>query len=212
MDKRAVVIGLFLVAAVGPAPARADVSPDAVRAAVARGVKRLLAAESTDDWEGTPRIEIYAEQKTGPTALAVDALPSAHVPASDPGVARAVAYLKFHSTTGVYALGLRLLVWQRLPPSADVKRAAKDDLAKLLADVGTRGEAAGMYGYYGPTRSSYSHSRTPSRGRRRPRRWDWTCRRRGGGRSRRAGSTTSRPTAAGATPSGTRPATPRPTA
>ena len=59
-----------------------------------------------------------------------------------------------------YALGLRMQVWQRLPPAADVKRLAQDDLAKLLANVGKKGDAAGMYGYSGPTKTAYSHSRT----------------------------------------------------
>ena len=157
--KRAVVVGLLLCAW-GAGPARAAVSAEAVRQAVDKATKYILSTESGDNWEGSPNVEIYQEQKTGWTALAVDALLSAKVNPRDPGIEAAVKYLKGHPTNGVYALGLRMQVWQRLPPAPDVKRQAQDDVAKLLANIGKKGEAAGMYGYFGPTRTSYSHSRS----------------------------------------------------
>ncbi len=164
--KFAVVTALAVGALAGPWAARAaDAPPPAVTgagvsAAIDKATKFLLSTEANDNWEGSPTLEIYKQQVTGWTALAVEALLSAGVNARDPGIERAVKYLKSHPTEGIYALGLRMQVWQRLPPAADVRAAAKTDLAKILAAIGKKGDAAGMFGYYGLTKSAYSHSRT----------------------------------------------------
>ena len=142
------------------APPPPPASAAAVSAALDRAAKFLLSTEATDNWEGSPSPQYYRQQNTGWTALAVDALLSAGASPRDPGIDAAVKFIKTHPTDGVYALGVRLQVWQRLPPAPDVTAAARADLAKLLANIGKRGDAAGMYGYYGPTKSSYSHSRT----------------------------------------------------
>ena len=158
--KRTALAVLGLTLSLTLPTARAGVPAEDVRQALDRAAKFLLDGQSGDNWEAAPTADYYAEQKTGWTALAVDALLSAKVSPRDPKVEAAVKFLKGHSTSGVYALGLRMQVWQRLPRAADVKRAAQDDLDKLLADVGRRGEAQGMYGYFGPTKTAYSHSRT----------------------------------------------------
>jgi hypothetical protein len=164
--RRGVVAGVLLSAIAGARVARADdaplppVSATAVQQSLAKATKWLLAAERTDNWEGSPTVEFYRQQKTGWTALVVDALLSAGVNPREPGIVAAVKFIKANPTDGVYALGLRMQVWQRLPPAADVKAAAIADLDKLLANIGKKGDAEGMYGYYGPTRTSYSHSRS----------------------------------------------------
>ena len=135
-------------------------SAEAVRQSLAKATAFLLAAEKGGNWEGSPSFAYYKAQKTGWTALALDALLSAGVSPREPGVEAAVKFLKANPTDGVYALGLRMQVWQRLAPAADVRRLAEADLGKLLADVGTKGDAAGMYSYFGPTKTAYSHSRS----------------------------------------------------
>ena len=163
--KFVVVAAVSVGVIAGPWTARGADAPrtvtgPAVSAAVDKAAKFLLSAQVGDNWEGSPTIEIYKQQVTGWTALAVDALLSAGVNSRDPGIDKAVKYLKSHQTDGIYALGLRMQVWQRLPPAPDVRAAARADLAKILANVGTKGDAAGMFTYYGPTKTAYSHSRT----------------------------------------------------
>ena len=163
--KFVVVAAVSVGVIAGPWTARGADAPrtvtgPAVSAAVDKAAKFLLSAQVGDNWEGSPTIEIYKQQVTGWTALAVDALLSAGVNSRDPAIDKAIKYLKSHQTDGIYALGLRMQVWQRLPPAPDVKAAARADLAKILANVGTKGDAAGMFTYYGPTKTAYSHSRT----------------------------------------------------
>ncbi len=74
------------------------------------------------------------------------------------GTAPGIKYLEETETNGVYALGMRMQVWERLPASPQVMRAAREDATKLLHGVGHDGEYAGMYGYTITSRA-YSHSR-----------------------------------------------------
>jgi hypothetical protein len=148
----AVVLGLFPFAI---APARAA-TPEEVDAALARAKKFIYAQQKDDNFE--QKMNEPWVQQTGHTALAVYALLAAGESHQDPRIAKAIEYLKKTETKGVYATGVRCLVWNALPPTDDVKAVQKKDLNYLLANVIKEGRGKGFYDYMGGGKS-YSHSR-----------------------------------------------------
>lgn len=154
-------LGIALTVVVGcPSPTLA-VDSARLDASIERAKKWLLANQKDGIWEHWHTSNSdgrYDEQKTGWTALALDALLSAGMKPTDPTLFRAIKYLEQTDTEGVYALGLRMQVWERLPSDPQVQRAAKNDSNKLLHGAEREGEYAGMYGYAIGLKA-YSHSR-----------------------------------------------------
>ncbi|CAN5420120.1 DUF4159 domain-containing protein [soil metagenome] len=114
---RALVLTTLLIVVALPTSVFA-VSEAQVDQLIRDNIKRLYDLEKTDNWEsGDPAKD---SQFTGRTALAVYALLSAgERPAETPKLAAAIAWLKTHPTTGIYALGLRAQVWLALAKGPD---------------------------------------------------------------------------------------------
>ncbi len=125
--------------------------------AITKAQHWILDNEKDGNWEQLAKG--YEPQETGWTAIALNALLSSGVNSQDPAVSKAVDYLKKTETSGVYALGMRMQVWMRLPASAEVRAAALKDSNKLFKGMGTKGDAKGMYGYL-VNDGGYSHSRS----------------------------------------------------
>jgi len=105
------IVGLVLVAAVAT-QLRADITPEQVREAIARGVAYLKGRQQRDgSWSE------YPGQPGGVTALCTLALLNAGVPADDPAVQRALRYLEqFGKPEKTYAVALRTMVFCRANP------------------------------------------------------------------------------------------------
>jgi hypothetical protein len=150
------IVSVLVACLAGNASAADQASVDV---AITKAQHWLLANESNGNWENLAQGEEV--QATGWTAAALDALLSSGINAQDPGVSAAVKYLEKTDTNGVYALGMRMQVWLRLPASPEVRRCAIKDSNKLLTGIGVRGEAKGMYSYHiGAGEYAYSHSRS----------------------------------------------------
>ena len=131
-------------------------TPEEVDAALAKAKKFIYAQQKDDNFE--QKMNAPWIQETGHTALAVYALLAAGESHQDPRIAKAIEYLKKTETKGIYATGVRCLVWNSLPPTDDVKAAMKKDMNYLLANVIKEGRGKGFYDYNGGGKS-YSHSR-----------------------------------------------------
>jgi hypothetical protein len=130
---------------------------DQVNAAMSKAQQWLLANQKNGNWENWQTD--YQAQKTGWTALALDALLAGGTSPLEPSMVSAIKYLESTPTDGVYALGLRMQVWARLPASKEVHQAAMIDAMKLVNGIGRKGAAAGMWGYVA-VGGGYSHSRS----------------------------------------------------
>src|SRR5690242_5623348 len=131
-------------------------TPEEVDAALAKAKKFIYAQQKDDNFE--QKMNAPWIQETGHTALAVYALLASGESHQDPRIAKAIEYLKKTETKGIYATGVRCLVWNALPPTDDVKAAMKKDMNYLLANVIKEGRGKGFYDYNGGGKS-YSHSR-----------------------------------------------------
>ena len=149
-------IAIALIALSMPSICEA-VDPVKLNMSTEKARKWILASQKDGNWEGLKTGDLT--QVTGWTALAVDALLASGVRSDDPAIIPAIKYLQNTDTNGVYALGLRMQVWERLPASAAVHQAAVKDAYKLLHGIGMKGDDAGMYGYSVGDKS-YSHSRS----------------------------------------------------
>ena len=163
-----IAIGCSLWAMFLVAPAWAARS-DEVDAALQKAKTWLYSKQHDGNWEIVgPRDmkdatnNLSGAQWGGLTALATYALLSAGENPTDPRLVDAIDFLKKAQITGTYALGCRCLVWLKLPPTPEIKAAAKRDAATLLAMVKTQGSARGFYDYAatGDKNPSYSHSRS----------------------------------------------------
>ena len=153
-------------------PARAATAKQ-VDDALEKGKAYLYGLQKQGNWEvsqtapagaaaGTPpeNRSVTGGQWTGQTALAVYALLSAGEKPQNPKLAPAIEFLKKNPAIGVYALGLRMQVWLRLPRTPDVLAAARRDAGVLLNSVKADGDGRGMYDYTARKAGvAYSHSR-----------------------------------------------------
>ena len=165
----ALTLAATLVFAARPAPAA---TTKQVNDAIDKAKAYLYSLQKNGIWDDTATQPSPADmlanpqnpkggQWTGPTALAVYALLSAGDKGTDEKLVPAIEFLKKNQAYGVYALGIRMQVWLHLPPTPEVKAAAKKDLDLLLKSVKTEGSAAGMYNYvYDKPGGTYSHSRS----------------------------------------------------
>ena len=142
-----------------------------IELSLGRGKSFLYSQFNNGSWEKSAEQQpnskdrVVGSQWGGQTALAVYALLAAgDNPNAEPKLAQAIAFLKEAKLTGTYALGIRCLVWSRLPQSADVKALMKQDAAALRAMMKTQGIAKGFYDYdargsataYSLSRSQYA--------------------------------------------------------
>jgi hypothetical protein len=111
------VIVLSLIAFVAP-HARAA-SPEDVDAAIARAKEFIYKQQKGDNFEDQKMKEPWV-QTGGHTALAVYALLASGESHQDPRLAKAIDYLKKTESKGIYAVGVRCLVWNALPQTDDV--------------------------------------------------------------------------------------------
>ncbi|HEV2296429.1 MAG TPA: DUF4159 domain-containing protein [Tepidisphaeraceae bacterium] len=132
-------------------------SPEEVDAAIERAKEFIYKQQKDDKFEHQKMQEPWV-QTGGHTALAVYALLAAGESHQDPRLAKAIDYLKKTESKGIYAVGVRCLVWHALPQTDDVKAAMKKDLNYLLANIIKDGRGKGFYDYMGGGKS-YSHSR-----------------------------------------------------
>ncbi len=150
-------LAAFAVAAVVVRPATAA-DPAQIQKAIDRGTAYLFDHQTNGNWElvqaRDPTVTAGASQVNtqwgGPTAVATLALLATGVPASDPHVQRAVAFLRKADIRGNYALGMRAQVWQALPPEPWLRQAELDDAGRLLKGLITGkagGPADGLYSY-----------------------------------------------------------------
>ncbi|MGB7159645.1 MAG: DUF4159 domain-containing protein [Tepidisphaeraceae bacterium] len=150
---RSVVVAVILTLL---APSSRAASPEDVDAALARAKEFIYKQQKDDHFE--QKMNEPWVQTGGHTALAVYALLAAGESHQDPRIAKAIEYLKKVESKGIYAVGVRCLVWNALPQTDDVKAAMKKDLNYLLANVIKEGRGKGFYDYMGGGKS-YSHSR-----------------------------------------------------
>ena len=171
MGRVAIFLALVLSALIG-GPARVHAATSArVEESLGRGKKFVYSRFADGSWEKSPRQQLDTKDRVvgsqwgGQTALAVYALLAAgDSPNAEPKLAQAIAFLKQAKITGTYALGVRCLVWARLPQTPEVKALIRQDAVALRAMMKTQGIARGFYDYdargsataYSLSRSQYA--------------------------------------------------------
>lgn len=146
-------------------------SPTDVEQSITRAKAYLYSKHANGTWEKAPQQDVNSKDRIlgsqwgGQTALVAYALLAAgDNPNAQPKLAEAIAFLKQAKVTGTYAIGIRCLVWARLPQSPEVKTLLKQDAAALRAMMKTQGVARGFYDYdargsataYSLSRSQYA--------------------------------------------------------
>jgi hypothetical protein len=146
-------------------------TPAETEDALGRAKAFVYSKFANGSWEKAPEQNLKSKDNTissqwgGQTALAAYALLAAgDNPNAQPKLADAIAFLKQAKLTGTYALGIRCLVWARLPQTPEVKALMRQDAATLRALMKTQGPAKGFYDYdargsataYSLSRSQYA--------------------------------------------------------
>lgn len=148
-----------LVILMSPVPARSATSAE-VEASISRGKQLLYSLQRPEGrWEpdahrkgkGNDHEKMQGSTWGGFTALATYGLLASGENAQDPRIARAIAFLKTADITGVYALGMRCLVWQQMKPSAEVRFLARRDAEQLINMLNKAGPGKGGWDYDDPT-------------------------------------------------------------
>ncbi|HTL29408.1 MAG TPA: DUF4159 domain-containing protein [Tepidisphaeraceae bacterium] len=136
-------------------------TPEQITTAINKGKTFIYSRQKDGNWE-LP-LQFHGDQVTGQTALAVYALLANGENHQEPRIVKALDYLKKTPTTGVYALGMRCLVWNSLPQTPDVREALAKDAKILLTSIKKTGEGKGFYDYNPNDKTkgynTYSHSR-----------------------------------------------------
>src|SRR5215207_6929054 len=130
------------------APRARAASPEDVDAAITRAKEFIYKQQKGDNFEDQKMKEPWV-QTGGHTALAVYALLASGESHQDPRLAKSIEYLKKTESKGIYAVGVRCLVWNALPQTDDVKAAMKKDAKYLLDNVIREGRGKGFYDYGG---------------------------------------------------------------
>src|SRR5687767_6584343 len=133
-------------------------TPKEVDASIKKGVAWLYSKQNQKGhWEsaeapegnikGADRNKPTGGQWGGHSAIAAYALLDCGEPWTDDRIKKALEWLSRAQITGTYAVSLRANVWQYLPESPNIKRAADRDAYLLLGGMKTRGDADGFGGY-----------------------------------------------------------------
>ena len=136
-------------------------TPAEVEAAIAKGKAFLYSLQKTEGrWEPDAQrkgVSHHDHPKMqgaawgGFSAIAVYALLAAGENPQDPRLAKGIEFLKGADIAGVYALGVRCLVWQEMPQSAETRVLAKRDAERLINTLNRGGAGKGGWDYDDPT-------------------------------------------------------------
>ena len=154
------VVLAFAALAARPPAARAA-TPAEVEAAISRGKQFLYTLQRPEGrWEPDAQRKgnshgdhptLQGQSWGGFTALATYALLASGESQQDPRLARAIDFLKTADITGVYAIGLRCLVWQQLTPTGEVRALARRDAERLISMLNRAGAGRGGWDYDDPS-------------------------------------------------------------
>ena len=126
--------------------AAADLAPEEVRKAITQGIGFLKNKQAANGRWGEV---IFVTQPGGQSALCTLALLSAGVPASDPGIQRALKYLEgLRNVRATYALALQTLVFCQANPAQYLTRI-QDNVRELERSQIKEGPNAGAWSYPG---------------------------------------------------------------
>ena len=144
---------------------------DQIQAAIDKGKAFLYSQQNRDGtWENAPQRVAGKEafdpdggQWGGMTCLVADALLASGDIYRDPKLAASLKFIETADIRGIYALGLRSLIWAYLPKRPSIHLSILADGNLLLTSLRTSGEGAGMYGYLAAGQGSdpshtYDHS------------------------------------------------------
>ena len=158
--RRGCVVACVLLTVLAARPAGAA-TPAEVEVAIAKGKAFLYGLQRPEGrWEPDAQRKgvshgdhpkMQGAAWGGFSAIAVYALLAAGENPQDPRLAKGIEFLKGADITGVYALGMRCLVWQEMPQSAEVRVLAKRDAERLVNTVNRGGAGKGGWDYDDPT-------------------------------------------------------------
>ena len=143
-------------------------TPEAVDAAIKKGVDYLYSQQKKGNWESSPKREPTSQpndyriggQWGGRTALITYALLAADQSPQDERMVAAVSWLRNAELVGTYAIAMRAQVWNNLPRTPENKLSFERDSKLLLQLCKTNAAAKGFYTYANSPESSpyYDHS------------------------------------------------------
>jgi hypothetical protein len=155
----ACVAVLSLLSVVSQQARAANAKPEAVDAAIRKGVEYLYSMQKDGNWEHAGEEEwLKKRQQGGATAMACYALLAAGENPQDPRLEAGLNWLFNANMEGVYAVGMRAQVWGFLPRTPAVRQAMHRDAQILMGLVKNRGDAKGHYSYYNDDAERYDHS------------------------------------------------------
>jgi len=138
-------------------------TPAQIDRAIKKAVDYLYAHEQPQgNWEYPVGADYFCSPTgrnfTGRTALVTYALLAAGEQPKNEHLTGPISFLEKNPTVGTYAVGVRAQVWPYLRQSPELHEAEQIDARVLLASVGTKGEANGLWYYSPPNTGSYDHS------------------------------------------------------
>jgi len=142
----AVVALTFAVLNATPQSARAASDNDAINKMMERGRQFLVSQQRNGNWEDPANGQVE-KTPTGFTALACIALKHSGEPVEGPVLKPALTYLFATPAEKVYALAVRLQLWNELPNTKPVADARRRDTRALLSGVNPRPPTVGLFGY-----------------------------------------------------------------
>ena len=148
----------------GPAVCVRAASPEQVDKAIEDAIHTLYALQKNGNWE----IAALADSDKGPydvdggqwgglTSIATYALLAAGESPQDARIRSAVEWLKKADIKGVYALGMRLQVWNFLPKT-EVRVLIEHDAKLLLLALKSKDNQKGFFDYLVTPSAGYDHS------------------------------------------------------
>lgn len=165
------IAGLLCTAVVcGPALKVRAASPEQVDKAIGEAILKLYSLQKNGNWEvvaladsDKAEYDVEGGQWGGLTAIATYALLAAGESPQDPRIRTAVEWLKKADIKGVYALGMRLQVWNFLPKNEARGFIEHDAKLLLLAlkgkgDQKGNGDQKGFFDYLVTPSGRYDHS------------------------------------------------------
>src|SRR6185437_15988092 len=155
------------IAGLSPAPARAELDPRQVDAAIENACKYLLSQQQKDgSWEAGPKAGAKGAGHAwgGETAIVTYALMAAGHNAQEPAIKKAIEWLENEDLHGTYAVGLRAQVWHLITektiaikaPVPAVVAGRERDKEFVLYSRALTGGNKGFYGYSYGTESVLS--------------------------------------------------------
>jgi hypothetical protein len=136
-------------------PVASDVSPRQVEAAIAKAKEYLYSKLQNGSWPGGG--EEGNGQEGGVTAIATYALLAAGESHQDERLRAAINTMVDFDMEGIYAMGLRAQIWNLVPPSDRIKKAAKRDAELLRVAAMETNKTKGLYRYTLKS-TQYDHS------------------------------------------------------